>query len=219
MSSHKRPCVILVADSNMAAVFRGYFGRDQWHRSLGCAPFEFDAESGQDLLVDEGGNDPGVYSRAHELLRPYQHSHQRALVALDCEWGGSPGQSKIVADITANLVASGWREKAVKVIAIEPELENWLWQDNPRVAEALHYRGEPALRELLAQRGRWPAGQAKPSRPKETAEWVLRQTRRPRSSAIYEELAGRISIKGCSDAAFLELHATLQAWFPSETPT
>ena len=43
MSSRKRPFVILVADSNMAAVFRGYFGRDQWHRSLGCASFEFDA--------------------------------------------------------------------------------------------------------------------------------------------------------------------------------
>ncbi|HPE70927.1 MAG TPA: hypothetical protein PK018_01980 [Candidatus Competibacter sp.] len=219
MSGRKRPCVILVADSNMAAVFRGYFGRDQWHRSLGCALFEFDAEIGKDLLVDEGGNDPGVYSRAHELLRPYQRSHQRALVVLDCEWGGSPGQSKIVADITANLVASGWRKNAAKVIAIEPELENWIWQDNPRVAEALRYRGELALRELLAQRGWWPAGQAKPLRPKETAEWVLRQTRRPRSSAIYEELAGRISIKGCADAAFLELHATLQAWFPPETPT
>lgn len=219
MSGRKRPCVILVADSNMAAVFRGYFGRDQWHRSLGCAPFEFAAEIGKDLLVDEGGNDPGVYSRAHELLRPYQRSHERALVVLDCEWGGSPGQPKIVADITANLVASGWRKNAAKVIAIEPELENWIWQDNPRVAEALRYRGEPVLRELLAQRGWWPAGQAKPPRPKETAEWVLRQTRRPRSSAIYEELAGRISIKGCSDAAFRELHATLQTWFPPETPT
>ncbi len=219
MSGRKRPCVILVADSNMAAVFRGYFGRDQWHRSLGCAPFEFDAETGQDLLVDEGGNDPGVYSRAHELLRPYQRSHERALVVLDCEWGGSPGQSKIVADITANLVASGWRENAVKVIAIEPELENWVWQNSLHVISVLRYRNGPDLFTLLIQQSWLLEGQAKPPRPKEALEWVLRQTRRPRSSAIYEELASRISIKGCSDAAFLELHATLQAWFPPETPT
>lgn len=218
MSSRKRPCVILVADSNMAAAFRGYLTRDQWHRSLGCAPFAFDADIGRDLLVDEGGNDPGVYTRAHELLRPYQHSHQRALVALDCEWDGSPGRSTIVEEITANLVASGWRENAIKVIAIEPELENWLWQDNPLVATAFRYRGQPALRVLLEQQGLWPAGHVKPPRPKETAEWLLRQTRRPRSSAIYEELASRISVKGCSDAAFLELYATLQAWFPPETP-
>lgn len=219
MSGRKRPCVILVADSNMAAVFRGYFGRDQWHRSLGCAPFEFAAEIGKDLLVDEGGNDPGVYSRAHELLRPYQRSHERALVVLDCEWGGSPGQSKIVADITANLVASGWRKNAAKVIAIEPELENWIWQRNPLLIEVLRYRSGPDFFTLLMQQDWWLAGQAKPPRPKETLEWVLRQTRRPRSSAIYEELASRISIKGCSDAAFRELHATLQAWFPLETPT
>ena len=52
----KRPCVILVADSNMAAAFRGYFQRDGWHFSLGCAPFEIDTGVVADLIVDEGGN-------------------------------------------------------------------------------------------------------------------------------------------------------------------
>lgn len=216
MNGNKRPCVILVADSNMAAAFRGYLTRDQWHRSLGCAPFDFNPDVGRDLLVDEGGNDPGVYCRAHELLRPYLNTHARVLVALDCEWEGSPGKQSIIDDITARLVRSGWQTEAVKVIAIEPELENWLWQDNPLVAQALRYRSEPRLRTLLAQQGLWPEGEAKPPRPKETAEWVLRQTRQPRSSAIYEELARRVSIKGCTDAAFMELHATLQGWFPAE---
>jgi hypothetical protein len=216
MIGNKRPCVILVADSNMAATFRGYFTRDQWHRSLECAAFEFNPDIGKDLLVDEGGNDPGVFTRAHELLRPYLATHQRALVALDCEWEGSPGKQAIVTQITDNLLAAGWKANAVKVIAIDPELENWLWQDNPHVAAALRYRDTLTLRALLEQKGLWPAGQAKPPRPKEAAEWVLRQTRRPRSSAIYEELASRISIRGCTDAAFQELHATLQAWFPAE---
>ena len=129
---HKRPCVILVADSNMAAAFRGFFQRERWHLSLGCAPFEINTHVGADLIVDEGGNDPGVYTKGHELLRPYQNSHQRALVVLDCEWEGSPGKDSIVADITAKLVASGWAEDAVKVIAIEPELENWLCKTNRR---------------------------------------------------------------------------------------
>jgi hypothetical protein len=216
MNGSKRPCVILVADSNMAAAFRGYLSRDQAHLSLACSPFEFNTDVGKDLLVDEGGNDPGVFTRAHELLRPYQHSHERAIVALDCEWNGSPGKEVIVGVITKNLVATGWREEMVKVIAIEPELESWLWQDNPLVAEALRYRGNPSLRDLLRQQGFWPAAHSKPTRPKEATEWVLRQTRRPRSSAIYEELAGRISIRGCTDVAFLELHTTLKAWFPAE---
>lgn len=218
MSNHKRPCVILVADSNMAAAFRGYLTRDQWHRSLGCAPFDFNPDVGGDLLVDEGGNDPGVYLRAHELLRPYLNTHERVLVALDCEWDGSPGKQAIVDDVSGRLVSSGWQASAVKVIAIDPELENWLWQDNPLVADALRYRGEPSLRTLLAQQGFWLADEAKPRQPKEAAEWVLRQTRRPRSSAIYEEIARRISIRGCTDTAFMDLNVALREWFPAEVP-
>lgn len=211
----KRPCVILVADGNMAAAFKGYFGRAQWHLSLGCASFEFNADIGGDLLVDAEGNDPGVYTKGHELLRPYQRSHVRALVVLDCEWDGSPGKEVIERDITQNLIASGWDADAVKVIAIDPELENWLWQDKPQVAEALRYRGEPNLRQHLEQNGWWPQGAPKPPRPKEAAEWVLKQTRTPRSSAIYQKLAARISINGCSDPAFTDMHDQLRAWFPA----
>jgi hypothetical protein len=210
-----RPCVILVADGNMAAAFRGWFSREQWHLGLGCAPFDFDGSVGGDLIVDEGGNDPGVYTKGHELLRPYQHSHERALVVLDTEWEGSPGKVVIEERITTNLVASGWAADAVKVIAIDPELENWLWQDNPNVARVLKYEGHPGLRQWLEQNNRWPQGVAKPPRPKEAAEWVLRQTRQPRSSSIYQKLAERISIGGCTDPAFLAMHAQLRAWFPN----
>lgn len=212
----KRPCAILVADSNMAAIFRGYFKRDGWHLSLVCAPFDINTEVGGDLIVDEGGNDPGVYTKGHELLRPYQRSHQRALVVLDCEWEGSPGKAAIVEHITARLIKSGWSADAVKVIVIEPELENWLWQDKPQVADVLRYRDGVPLRQHLANHGLWPVDADKPPRPKEAAEWVLKQTRQPRSSAIYQKLAEHISIKGCTDAAFGEMHAALQIWFPAE---
>jgi phenylpyruvate tautomerase PptA (4-oxalocrotonate tautomerase family) len=166
--------------------------------------------------VDEGGNDPGVYTKGHELLRPYQNSHRRALVVLDCEWDGSPGKAAIVSHITARLVESGWAAEAVKVIAIEPELENWLWQDNPHVADALRHKVPGSLRQRLADEGLWPVGAAKPPRPKEAAEWVLKQARQPRSSAIYQQLAERIAIKGCTDVAFAEMRATLQTWFPAQ---
>ena len=139
-------------------------------------------------------------------------------MVLDCEWEGSPGKDAIVAHITANLVASGWAEDAVKVIAIEPELENWLWQDKPQVADVLRYKGDKSLRQHLADSGWWPADAAKPPRPKEAAEWVLKQTRQPRSSAIYQKLAERISIRGCTDAAFAEMHDAFLAWFPVEVP-
>lgn len=211
----KRACVILVADGNMAATFRGYLSRDQWYRSMGCAQFEFDPALGGDLLIAER-RDPGVFTEAHALLDPYRNTHEHAIIALDCEWSGAPPKTEIVKRITANMVAKGWVADDVRVIAIDPELENWLWQDNPNVATALGYKAELPLRELLAKNHRWPQGQAKPTRPKEAVEWVLRQTSTPRSSARYESLATRVAIKHCTDEAFQELRAALQAWFKTE---
>jgi hypothetical protein len=86
----------------------------------------------------------------------------------------------------------------------------------PQVADVLRYKGDKSLRQHLAESGWWPADAAKPPRPKEAAEWVLKQSRQPRSSAIYQKLAEHISIKGCTDVAFAEMHAAFIAWFPQE---
>ena len=84
------------------------------------------------------------------------------------------------------------------------------------MAEVLRYKGEKSLRQHLTDSGWWPVNAAKPPRPKEATEWVLKQTRQPRSSAIYQKLAEYISIKGCTDDAFLEMHAAFLKWFPAE---
>jgi len=209
----KNACVMLVADINMAATFRGYFTRDGWHLSLGCARFEFDPSLGGDLLVAER-RDPGVFTEAHTLLDTYRDTHHHALIVLDCEWDGAPPKAEIVRRITANMISKGWEEANIRVIAIDPELENWIWQDNVNVSTALRYTGELSLRNLLAQNQRWPLGHAKPTRPKEAVEWVLRQTKTPRSSAVYEKLASRVSVANCADEAFNELRDSLRAWFP-----
>jgi hypothetical protein len=205
-----------VADTDTAAVLRGYFGRPNWHQSIGCAKVEIDTDIGRDLLVDEGGADPGVFTKAHELLRPFQKSHSNALVILDCEYEGSPGKEKIVGHITENLVRTGWTEKSVRVIAIEPELESWLWQDKPQISVALSYDRQPPLRQFLLEKGWWPADSPKPPRPKEAVQWVLELTRKPRSSAIYERIASGIAVKGCVDSSFCDLREIMQSWFPIE---
>jgi hypothetical protein len=209
-----RDCVFLVADSNMAAAFRGFLTRERFYRSLSCGVFHFDPR--EDLIVDEAGCDPGVYSRAHELLRPYLRTHRYAVVALDNAWDGSPGSERIVAHISNNLQINGWGRERFAVAVIEPELETWLWQDNPHVAEVFRYRSQPSLRVLLTQQGLWDALMVKPARPKEAVEYVLRLTRRPRSSVLYAELASRVSVAGCIDTAFQHLAGTLRMWFPPE---
>ena len=209
-----RDCMFLLADSNMKAAFEGFLNRDSFHHSLGCGQFSFAAS--RDLRVASGDNDPGLYTRGHELLRPYVNTHRFAVIVLDEEWYGSPGVDTIREHITTNLLKTGWRKENCRVIVVDPELEMWIWQRNDHVAKALgmgssrEFETEPIISEA------WPQGQLKPSRPKETLEAVLRKNHIPRSSSIYRRITSRVSVKSCQDGSFQELSQTLQAWFPLE---
>lgn len=66
---------------------------------------------------------------------------------------------------------------------------------------------------LVADKNQWPPGQAKPTDPKVALEMALREARKPRSSAIYLDLAQKVSLRGQSEPAFLLFMQTLQSWF------
>lgn len=198
--------VFLVADSAMEQLLRGFFGRDQFHRALGCRPIDFDPS--QDLFVAPT-HDPGVYRTARELLRPVEKLYQRAVVMLDAEWAGSPGAQRIRAHLTEAL-GDAWEQFAV--IVIEPELEVWVWQDNPNVADALKCRAD--FRKVLHYSGHWPHDQAKPDDPKAALEYLRREQRADRSNALFRRLARSVSTRGCQDEAHQLLRDTLRAWFP-----
>lgn len=135
-------------------------------------------------------------------------------MVLDNAWEGSPRVGKIKAVIASNLVKSGWQQENILEIAIAPELEAWVLQDNPNVAQALRFR-QGSLKDWLVQRGLWDAGM-KPNDPKKAIEKMLKYTRTPRSSAICKQIASKISVKFCQDRAFCLLRDKLQQWFPVE---
>jgi hypothetical protein len=207
-----RDCIFFLADKNMEAAFTGFLTREQFHRSLGIKRFEFDPS--QDIIVDEGGNDPGVYTRAHQFLRVYQRTHRYAVVVLDNAWEGSPGVEKIHNDIKTNLIETGWDSSCCVVIVIDPELEVWILQDNPNVEEAFRFKQDISLRKWLSKKGLWNDSALKPTDPKKAVEDALRATKTPRSSAIYKNITSKVSVKGCQDPAFQMLCTTLQQWFP-----
>jgi hypothetical protein len=64
--------------------------------------------------------------------------------------------------------------------------------------------------------GYWQKDETKPSRPKELLEVVLHRTRKPRSSALYRQLAGTVGLRGCQDSSFLRFREILQEWFPDK---
>lgn len=206
-------CIFLVADKQMESVFKGFLKeRNNYHVSLGTRPFTCE------IKADRAGNDPGLYMRSHELLRPYCHTHQHAVVVLDQDWQGAPEVETIRTKIKNDLVENGWHGENVEVIVIDPELEIWLWQDSPHIANVFQfdYYPHPSLRSWLEHKGMWASAQLKPTKPKKAFELLSVEARIPHSGAIYSKIVQRVSVSGCTDTAFRLLLETLQRWFPPE---
>lgn len=209
--------LFLVADKNMAGAVGGLLERDQIHRIVGCAPFSFDAR--RDIKVAEGQNDPGLYTRANELLRPLRAEYKHAVVIVDEEWSGSPGAAAIEQKLRTHLDDAGWTATTSLGLVVRPEADVWLWSDSPHSATALGWSSWDLLRPRLEQEGLLAAGKAKPERPKEAADWALRNSsgkKAPRSSALYRQVSSQVSIQRCEDDALIRLLKALRAWFPAE---
>jgi hypothetical protein len=197
--------VLLAADKTIETGVTRAFARTP---SLGCTAFTFRSFVHPD-------RDPGCYRRAAEFLTVLTDQYQYAVVIFDREGSGTTMQRQdIELEVEARLAASGWNDRA-RCVVVDPEIENWVWTDSPHVAECMRWRANIELREWLATRGLWPQEAAKPPRPKEALQAVLRETGQPRSSALYGEIAQRVSLAKCSDPAFLKLRELLVGWFPA----
>lgn len=168
-------------------------------------------------IVVHPERDPGCLTNADAILRPYLRRYLYALVVFDREGCGrdqEPRDSleRVVED---DLSKNGWNHSAA--VAIDPELENWVWNPSPHVAYELGWEDdELTLVEWLVLNG-WIAttDQSKPERPKEAMESVLKKAKKPRSSAIYRSIAGKVSFVQCVDPAFQKFLATIRNWFPA----
>lgn len=208
--------LFFVADKNMAEAVGGLLERDQIHRIVGCSPFTFDAR--RDIKVAAGQNDPGLYVRANELLRPLAADYAHAVVIVDEEWEGSPGAEEIERALRRHLDDAGWSEPNSLGLVVRPEADVWLWSDSPHSATALGWTSWEVLRPRLEHEGFLAAGRMKPERPKEAAEWALRNCghKAPRSAALYRQVSSQVSIQRCEDNALARLLNGLRAWFPAE---
>ncbi len=209
-----RELVILTADGTMNAVVAAFFSRANWHTTLGCAEFGIWPE--QDIFNEPGKTDGTVHKRAHQILRPYLNTHRRALVLLDWQFGGEYPAEQVHDEILTNLRRCGWDDRC-EVVVIDPELEVWLWQDKPQIAQAVRFK-DGGLRAHLRDQGLWPDGQPKPSDPKQVLQDLIRNHRAGAPMAVYTKIARSIGVSGCQDASFEHFRATLQTWFPAEAP-
>lgn len=199
--------VVLSADKNMKFAIQGLLNRPE---ALGIRPVTV-------MFYIHPESDPGCLLRADAFLRPFINRFAHAIVVFDREGCGrhQAAREELEDEVRASLLRSGWGDRA-ESIAIDPELENWVFSDSPEVDAAMGWASRnPTLRSWLKVHNFLMPGQAKPSRPKEAMEAALRHVRMPRSSSIYAQLAGRVGLGRCTDPAFLKLKDRLQSWFPA----
>lgn len=197
--------VILVADKNMEFAIRGILSRCQ---SIGIYPPKFD-------IFVNAKRDPGCLRISHDLLRPYTNLYRYALVMFDREGSGAEQFSaqNLEQRVEGLLAQNGWPGRAIAIV-IDPELENWVWSDSPQVDLVLGWaNSEVNLRSWITQQGFLKEGELKPNRPKEAVTAALKIARKPRSSAIYHQIAQIVNLQRCSDPSFLKLKIVLKSWF------
>lgn len=206
MSDYASDLVVLVPDRNTEATVRGLLSRPQ---ALGIRPVQYE-------LYVHPERDPGCFHQGHDFLRSMTGRCAYGLLLFDRIGSGREQQTReeIETDVITRLSASGWGDRAA-VIVLDPELEVWVWSDSPEVDRCLGWHGQqPDLRTWLRTEGRWLPDQPKPQDPKAATEQALRRASRPRSSALYEQLATSVSLQRCTDAAFFRLRQVLTNWFP-----
>jgi hypothetical protein len=195
--------VLLVADKNAHFALKGALGRPD---ALGIRPIEFEFRV-------HPGRDGGTRRTGPEVLALERRRFKHALLVLDFEGCGTDlaNATALEAQLDGRL-STHWKE-AAKSIVIEPELDVWVWGADNAVEAIIEWPAGKSVREWLRERGFTFEANEKPTRPKEALEAALRIPGLPRSSALYQTIAEKISLRRCGDEAFIRLRKQLLHWF------
>ena len=196
--------VILTADKNSQFALRGALGRPA---AMDIRPISFEFRM-------HPGRDGGARTTCVDVLAREQRRFRHALLVFDLEGSGA-NDNQTAVDLERELddrLAGAWGSNA-KSIVIAPEVDVWLWGTDNALKEVLRWPLEGSIRSWLQSRSFAFGSDEKPERPKEALEAMIPVHRQPRSSALYEKLTKRISLRRCTDPAFVRLRATLRGWF------
>ena len=176
--------------------------------SLRIRPISYDIRTHPD-------HDPGCYLRGHLLVQSQLAQYERALILFDRDGCGQEAKTvqTLEAEVQERLRETGWGDRA-RAIVLDPELEIWFWSESREVEATLGWPAEASVRDWLEQQDLWRAGEAKPHDPKAALGQAIRRHRKILSSALFEQLASKVSLNKCTDRSFLEFRDQLRQWFP-----
>jgi len=195
---------ILVADKNAEFALKGALARPE---ALGIRSVEFEIRT-------HPGRDGGTRKTGPELLALQRRQYHHGLLMLDFEGSGTDLEDAVALENQMDeRLKNHWNNNA-KAIVIEPELDVWIWGSDNAVEASIEWPVGKGVREWLREQGFEFDANEKPTRPKEAFEAALRVPDLPRSSALYQHIASRISLPRCKDEAFIRLRNQLLGWFP-----
>lgn len=198
--------IVLAADRQQEVTIKTLL--EKRYHSLGIRQITFD-------IFRHPRKDPGIFHEAADFLAAYQPpQYERALVVLDHAWDGAPADPGLMQQQLKGTLARWWDEEKFEVVVIVPELEIWVWAQSSHVADILRMPWED-IHAMAEEKGYWPEGESKPVYPKRLLEDILAQQMRPRSSAIFQELAQQVGLRSCIDPAFTHMQRVLAHWFPA----
>lgn len=201
--------IVLAADKNMQQALQALQALLTRTEALGTRKFRFE-------VFAHPQHDPAVRTQAAQFLRPLQEKYEHALVVFDHEGSGAESTTaeKLESEVEQNLDRSGWGARNC-VIVLSPELEAWVWSSSPNVDQVLGWQSRiPSLRQWLVEQGFTHSPSEKPGRPKEAMEAAMKFSGKRWSSAVFRQLASRVSFAECRDRSFLKLNDRLKSWFP-----
>ncbi len=208
LSCQSEKLLVVAADRDIEEAMEAILGRPE---SVGMRRVDYECRR-------HPGRDGGCRTNASQFVRTFQKRFSHTLVVFDREGCGSPqSRVKIERHVEGELARNGWGNRG-KAIAIDPELEAWMWSNSPEVPRGLGWGGSYGeLRSRLHGEGLWEDVSNKPGHPKEALRRTLVLTRRRKSARIYGEILAKVSLMGCRDPAFCKMRTLLQDWFPRAT--
>jgi len=200
----RKDLIVLVSDSQQKRTVETLLNERQ--KSLGIRTIDFE-------VFSHPYHDSGVYSGAKAFLSVFEKQYKFALVMIDVSWSGSPGsRSEIEKKIQNDLDDSGWKDRSA-VVALDPELEVWVWSTSRHVASILGMEIN-SIRQDIQFQEYWDSEHQKPHKPKELLDAILRSKFKRRSAALFVNLARKVGLAKCSEDSFLRFKKILAVWFP-----
>ena len=196
--------VFLVADKCAHFALKGALARTE---ALGIAPIEFEFRV-------HPGRDGGARKSGPDALALERRRFSHALLVLDFEGSGSDSpNAEALEKLLDSKLESLWGN-AAKSVVIAPEVDAWVWGSDNAVEEILEWPSGKRIRDWLRDEGYAFDSNDKPARPKEAMEAALKVVGKPVSAAVYQQITEKISLRRCTDRAFLRLRDQLRKWFP-----